>query len=1614
MKHFLLISALWLTLNSVTSAQVNCALSFDGVDDYVACPAINPSGFTLEAWINPDGVINDQTIISTLNPFTATGAELHIKSSQVIATIWNGSTLLFQDISSTTTITAGNWVHIACTYTTGGLFVLYVNGTPEASATIPLYSQGTQQLILGRRSGQAAYFFDGSMDEVVVWNTVRTAEQIKSDMRGSVSTSSSGLQAYYRFNDGSGTTLADATGVNNGTLYNSPAWVESTTPKVTLSSATANMEAYADNVSITITSNISWNSSVSPDAPWITLSTYSGASGNTQMTISAAQNTTAEARTGTVTITDVCNLTTTFTVTQNKPTIGITISGQIILPASMIVYGVSFTSNTSWSASVSGDAPWLTLDAASGKGDYLLHITSSVNTTTKKRTGTVTITDGGTITIPLNFIQDSSYIELSPATIAEPLEDNNGRSVTIYTNTPWSASVNPEAAWLSLSETSGTGGSYITLNSLHNNTAAERSATITVTNGGEITRQVSVTQERPVADTIQVNNALAFDGKDDYVICPKVNPGTFTVEAWLKPAVVNTDQAVVSTLSVTENTGYELHIGPDGIPALTIRSGTSWLNVTGKSAVSVSKWTHLAASFDGSLCKLYVNGTLIATEAVSSYVPGAGNMIIGRRSSGSYFFNGVIDEVRVWNTVRSQSELIGSFRSSFTRPSDISNLISSFKSNQGVAGGDNQTINALADYSASLNTGALKSFDLKGGNTTSNFVAGYDASDAANILTANKNKLFVNDKTGSAVTFDIVSNTSWSISGTPAWMTLSSTSGTGNATITITAVSDNTSTEMRTAVITLAATGTGNFTVTVSQIPKITPDAPSVGDGSASNPYRIANLANLYWLSKNTDLNVLGSYFIQTADIDAFASAAFDDNKGFTPISSELGFSGSYNGKGHTIKGITINRPDVNYVGLFSRTILADIDSISIVDCSITGNDHSGGLAGSSESGYTNNCNVSGYISGASYVGGLTGQYTTGKEIDSCSFSGTVSGEKFVGGLVGLNISGSIRNSHFTGEVKASGDAVGGLAGENRQDCFVDNCYVTGTITGSGSVGGLVGFNQISDTLTNCFVRADVKGTYSVGGLVGYNYNKSCIKNCFSHGTVSGITPVGGLVGQNSLNCSISNSYSFSNVSGTDDAIGGLVGRNTSNCYVTGCNAGGNVSGNDYVGGVVGDNFNGSQVINCYGTGNVTGKLYVGGLIGYNRTNMSTEECYSTGFVSGDTNVGGLVGLNWGSSISYCYSTADITGSYTSGGLVGFTYEGNIKNCYSSGKTSGISMVGKFTGLVRNCDVSSCYWNKESSVEIPDFGSIGEGTYSNNSGLSTSEMKKQSFLLNLGSFSTVWQIREDSTYAALSALTNNAPFAFRDTVNVSNKTQLNSLLINDFDIEKKKDSLTLKVIRIYGTGITDSLTWYSFPDGTTTGTTDSLEYRVGELSASGDTLWGNRAIAVIRKIVNTAPVITSVAPANAITGIEYIYTVKATDAESNILTYSLSGQPAGMTINDSGIIRWTPQKGILTSGSVTLTVSDGEMSDTETFIITVSPTSDISTVDGTVIKLYPNPARDVVYLTGTTGMAYIYDITGRPILAKQIEEDGCIDVKILTKGTYFLRINGKSYKFIKL
>ncbi|MBI89809.1 MAG: hypothetical protein CMG60_06965, partial [Candidatus Marinimicrobia bacterium] len=96
--------------------------------------------------------------------------------------------------------------------------------------------------------------------------------------------------------------------------------------------------------------------------------------------------------------------------------------------------------------------------------------------------------------------------------------------------------------------------------------------------------------------------------------------------------------------------------------------------------------------------------------------------------------------------------------------------------------------------------------------------------------------------------------------------------------------------------------------------------------------------------------------------------------------------------------------------------------------------------------------------------------------------------------------------------------------------------------------------------------------------------------------------------------------------------------------------------------------------------------------------------------------------------------------------------------------------------------------------------------------------------------------------------------------------------------------------------------------------------------------------------VNDSPEIISNPISNAIEDIEYSYQVEVSDIDSNHFIFSLQNQPDGMTIDEGGIISWTPSEGVLTSGLFTIYVYDDEgqdsLFDTQEYAISVTPVND--------------------------------------------------------------------------
>jgi hypothetical protein len=470
---------------------------------------------------------------------------------------------------------------------------------------------------------------------------------------------------------------------------------------------------------------------------------------------------------------------------------------------------VDIASNTTWSAF--SDQTWLTISPTSGKGNGTLTFTATANPFILPRTATVTILATGvsiqTITVIQQPSSEAATIGLSSTMASIGAATNSTTTVNVTSNTTWTTTSNQ--TWLTVSPASGTGNDTLTLTATANPLTTTRTATITVSATGATSQTVTVTQ------AAAQNNALNFNGTNDYVSCGVYNPTTFTIEAWVNPIVANVDQAVVSTLSEFTLTGGELHIFSNGIPVITVRNNGNWVDTKGTTPISTNTWTHLAATYDGNTLKLYVNGLLSASSTLDSYSPGSESMLIGRRSSNNLFFNGTIDEVRIWNTALTESQINGNMYNGIDNPASATGLTRYFTFNQGTASGNNSGISTLTDASASAKNGALDNFALTG--STSNWVAGY----IPTILSASEAIVYIGATEGSTVKVKVNSNLTWSAVSNQTWLTISPSSATGNDTLTFTATASPT-TAMRTATVTVSATGTTSRTIAVVQDGTIT------------------------------------------------------------------------------------------------------------------------------------------------------------------------------------------------------------------------------------------------------------------------------------------------------------------------------------------------------------------------------------------------------------------------------------------------------------------------------------------------------------------------------------------------------------------------------------------------------------------------------------------------------------------------------------------------------------------------------------------------------------------------------------------------------------------------
>lgn len=212
-----------------------------------------------------------------------------------------------------------------------------------------------------------------------------------------------------------------------------------------------------------------------------------------------------------------------------------------------------------------------------------------------------------------------------------------------------------------------------------------------------------------------------------------------------------------------------------------------------------------------------------------------------------------------------------------------------------------------------------------------------------------------------------------------------------------------------------------------------------------------------------------------TADIDL-------TGKEWTPIGNNInyvytGYTGTFDGQGHTISGLTINqaRKAVGFLGCIDKG--GTVKNVNLKDVNISGKEEVGGIAGSNL-GTITGCSVEGgSITANVNTGGIVGRslsYVNESHsyIIGCSSSASVQGESGVGGVSGGTESAIITACYSIGNVVATRTSyaanAGGIVGNSTRSTITACYHASGTITGQGNIGGAIGQNT-GGVLTACY-----------------------------------------------------------------------------------------------------------------------------------------------------------------------------------------------------------------------------------------------------------------------------------------------------------------------------------------------------------------------------------------------------------------------------------------------------------------------------------------------------------------------------------------------------------------
>ncbi len=683
---------------------------------------------------------------------------------------------------------------------------------------------------------------------------------------------------------------------------------------VSLSTNNLSFAASASGINFSITSTGTWT--ISDNASWLFTSTTSG-SGTRVVTATVSPNLSINTRNAVITITSG-SVSKTINVSQQgaTPIFNVNPLSLSFASASGLRAVISVTSNMPWSAS--GNPSWITLNTTSGVSSAVITVTSGININVASRTGSISFA-AGIFSATTNITQTGAAAILDVhTTTASSLQVGGSTNVSVTSNISWVAS--KSASWLSLGATNGTGNGVVALITAANPTFVTRSTIFTIS-GGAFSRLITITQQA-LTPSLSVNSTsetfTASASQKNMTVTSNLvwsvsknaswitlnpttgaNNGSFDISVMVNTST--TGRSSVITLSgeglnrlITVTQAGAAEILTPNLFNLVYNSGGSTKLV---SITSNINWVVVASA--AWIKPNISNGAIGVTEMSILADP---NVSLSPRNGSLTVSGGALKQIinvgqngaSAVITLSSSNLLMpsaASFQTITITTNSFWNLTvpSNWLSASQVSGNGNAVVTINSQLNASTNSRSQLLVFSVPGSMQSVLV---NQEGAVPALSTNVPG-FSTSSAGGTQNINVSSNTNWLVSSSDTWIVISTTSGSGNQTVAVNVLSNN-SINKKIGQITFSY-GSANTKIVNVTIAGATPvlnvSNNSLLSNSNANSFNINILSNISWIVTASDTWITSN--VSSGSANAVVNIGTTENNTVNPRIGTITVSGN-------------------------------------------------------------------------------------------------------------------------------------------------------------------------------------------------------------------------------------------------------------------------------------------------------------------------------------------------------------------------------------------------------------------------------------------------------------------------------------------------------------------------------------------------------------------------------------------------------------------------------------------------------------------------------------------------------------------------------------------------